>query len=213
MSNFPPLPPPYTPPFEGGPDWNIGYVPPDALRPARRAATLMLILGALALLVGLMFFAVSAVPIQQFPPETRQQLEQLVAQSGWSVKASLVASGIMMSIPGILLGIMALLVRGGRFGAIITAMVLDGLLILMAAIAILSALLTSGGNPLSCAPFVIAEAVMIAMMSYLRSAAKAANAARKAALQYQWQYWQYHQMGEQSGYGYGQQQPPPGGKL
>ena len=95
----------------------------------------------------------------------QQQLQEASQQSGLSVKECLIGSGLMMAIPGLLLEIMAILLARARFWVIIVAMVLDGLLILMAAMMILSALVNSGGNPLPCAPFIIAEAIMIAMMS------------------------------------------------
>jgi len=206
MSYFPPhhTASPYTPPLDGGPDWSIPYLPPDALRSAKRAALWMFVLSVMSLLAGGLFFIVSTIPLDRFPPETRRQMEQIVdPSSGLSIQTSLIATGVVMCLPGVVMGILGFFVRAGRLWAMTVSMVLDGGLIAITGLAAISSFFNSiAGGVMASAPFLLAGTTMVLMMTHLITARRAAKAAKILAAQYQWQYWQ---MGSGDGWGYGNQ--------
>jgi O-antigen/teichoic acid export membrane protein len=187
------------------------FVPPEAQRPARQASVLMFVLCGLALLAAMMFLMSSFIPPDKLPPDTRDRLEQAASQSGLSISASLQVTALMVAIPGVIVGLLGIFVRGGRMVAIAMSIVLDALLLAMTTIATLAALFGGGGsgNVLASCPFLGAAVLMAFLMVRLIAAAKAAKSAKASAAQYQLQYWQNYQWDQNSGYGYTAGPPPP----
>jgi hypothetical protein len=206
------LPPPYTPPSVDGFNASLPFSPPEALRSARQASVILFVLAGLALAGGLLFMAASRINPASFSPEQRDQFQQMVTQTGMPLKTILLFFGWIMLIPGLLMLTLGFLVRTGRLGAIITAMVCNGLLLIMATVATLQNLFfPSPSGPIGACPFVGAGAIMILLMLRLFAAARAASAAKSMTAQYYLQYMQFQQMEGSGGSGYGAM-PPPGGE-
>jgi hypothetical protein len=199
------LPPPYSPPaVDGGFDGPLPFAPPEALRAARQASIVLFVLAGLALAGGTLFLVFSTIPLQDLPPQTRDQLQELVEQTGRSVPANEIMSGLTMAIPGLIMAVLGFFVRGGRLRAIVAAMVCDGLLLVVTTVAILASVFnTAGMGPVGACPFIGAAAVMILLMVRLSHAAKAAIAAKSVMAQYYMQFMQFQQMQGTEGGGYG----------
>jgi hypothetical protein len=199
------FPQPYSPP----PDFSMPAWPPaEALWPARRAAVLMFVLCGLLLGGALVFFLAAMIPIDQYPPEQREKIEQVVSPTGKTVKEYCLTGAYLLGAMGVVLGGLGFWVRSGRLAAIITAMVIDGVMLLFAALSMLSVFVApSGGGPLQALPLIGVGAIMTLLMARLITAGRAACQAKAMADQYQAQYWQ--QLPETGELGYGQPLPPP----
>ena len=242
MSQYPPsqYPPPYSPqqPAYGG------YRPPqpprspeELLAPARRAGTLMIVIGALSVLCGLWIAwqssafdpAAPGVP-PEFQRQMQQQIETFESQSGMSFRTLLLVMGVAPLAVGAVLGGLGLYVRGGSFGVVITAAILTGALLLVVGLVLLAGLLQSAamggavvalGVACQCGvPF----ALLAVLMVWLVQAARAASQITLARQNYQAQMWHYQQYQqaylqqgqppqgyppESMGYGYPPPPPPP----
>ena len=184
---------PYIPPG-GGFD---PYLPPGgwpqsthADRAARRASFIMFILSALAMACSAMFFMLWMMPQDQFPPDELKRMQDAAAQAGLSLKELFLGGGLMVMIPGLVMGVLGMWVRTGRIGAIVTAMIINGLLLLLMGLSTLQALFAgqSAGGALIVAMGIVA--LMVWLMLRLTAAARASRLANSTAAQIQAQYWQ-----------------------
>src|SRR5439155_16270224 len=107
MSQYPsPCSPPPQPQY-------YGYLPPpqDPLLAAKRASTMMFVLGPLVVLAGtciaLFSFAISTV---QLPAEQQQMLQQLESKTGVSAHGFFLTTGILLLVPGLLMILLAFFV-------------------------------------------------------------------------------------------------------
>src|SRR5215831_8133826 len=102
----------------------------DPLAPAKRASVLMIVMGSLFLMCGLCFTGFGFL-YDRFPPESRQQFQQLESQlHGLSFKTLFIVLGLSTLVPGALLVIMGVFVRGGGTVAVILSIILCSLFIL-----------------------------------------------------------------------------------
>jgi hypothetical protein len=185
---------PYSPPGVG----YDPYLPPggwpasaEAERAARRASVIMFVLSGLAMACSAMFFMLWMMPLNQFPPEQLQAMQDAAAKSGMPLKAIFLGGGLMIMIPGLILGVLGIWVRTARLAAIITAMIANGLLLAFVILSTLRALLSgeSGGGAAAFVPLAV-TAVMAWLMVRLTAAARASRMANSMAAQFQAQYWQ-----------------------
>jgi hypothetical protein len=196
------FPPPYSPPMG---DFNFPpMLPPHLQRPARQASVLLMILAILALVVAGMAFMVSTIPLEQWPPEQLQKIQQqLIQPTGLSMKAYFRATAATMGLAGLVLGVLGLLVRGGRRWVIVTAMVVNGLMLILMITSILSAIMSA--QPMSAFPPLVLLAIMVVLTQRLVAAFKAAGQAKAMAAQN----WQQFQLPADGGYGFMNPLPPP----
>jgi hypothetical protein len=183
---------PYSPPEiwpdpqgQGG-DFGVpSFIGPDARRAGRRAAFIMFILAGVALGCATMFFMVWMMPLDQVPPEQMQAMEKMAAQVGMSLRDCFLAIGLLLSIPGIIYGILALWVRTGRLAGIITAMAVNAIVLAFVALSVLGAIADHGSDGLAAIlmPLILAAA-MIFPMTRLAVAARMARMANAMSAQY-----------------------------
>jgi hypothetical protein len=208
--------PPYQPPnLPSQPDFYYGAYA-DPLAPARRAAIVMFIIGALGMMCG-MFIAVGGSiisPEQLAASPQAQQLQEMEAQSGLSLHALAVLMGVLILLPGILYAALGLWVRRGSAASAVVGIALAGLTSLFLLANLISVIL--GGDTASmvlgsCA-IVIPTALCFLLVVWLIQAFRAAPNVTALRMQYQAQYWQSQQLQQDygaTGYGYGAPQPPP----
>lgn len=213
MSQYPP---PYSPEQSayGGypPGAPHGYPPEppqspeELLAPARRAGTLMIVVGALSVVCGLYIAWVSGnfdPSAAGGPPELQRQMQQQVemfeSQTGFSFRSLMLVMGVVPLVAGALLGGLGFYVRGGSLGFIIAGAVVVGGMLLITGAMLLVGLLQSAamGGPVVAAamlcqcgvPFVLLSVLMV----WLVQAARVASRISLARQQYQAQVWQYQQ--------------------
>ena len=207
MSQYPPpYPPPYPPqqpPYYGAPPPS----PEELQAPARRAGVMMIVLGTLAVLLGLL----SAYRANTFDtaewsraPEVRQQLEQQFAafeRAGISPRTVLLVFAAIPLVLGAALGALGFLVRGGGIVPIAVSIALASLLVLLFGVA-LAATASQGGMfmVIGLCSYVVPLALMVLLLVWLVQAARAAaplawarQAAQGQLAQYQGQQQQYFQ--------------------
>ncbi len=216
MSNYPPPyagPPAYPSPYAGPP---APYYPPaGAGSPAaRRAGLLMFILGPITLLMGGCFMCVAAaLPAMAQQPSTARQVDDLRAKmplpAGVSLEAFLAVIGVVVAVPGIALLVLGAFVRRGRRWAVVTSLVLTGLVLLWLAANVLEAVLHLGsdGNQLlgGCVGVLFTAAFGL-LLAWLIAALRGGAAAADPYQQYLSQYYYHQQMAQ----AYAAPQQPPG---
>ena len=211
-------PSPYQPPPPPG---FYDYYRPyhGELGAARRAGVLLIILGALGMLFG---FCVGAV---MWSGTGDQVIQQLVHQPGVTfptppegmtieqvLRIGMTVFGGVCALAGLLMLILGLFVRRGSRGAMVTSIILLGILSLLMAVQIVSAVVqgTSQGMISGCVGIFIVGTFVLTMV-WLFQGLRTQGQARFQQQQYQAQYL-YHQQQQQAygqaGYGYGP--PPPG---
>ena len=223
MSYFP-QPGPYGPPQPPTPmDWG-GYPAgaTDLLGPARRAAVLMWVLGVVLLLLGGCLGALGAgMPTLRQQPQFEQALRQLETQAPGDLLGMLfVIMGVVTSVVAVAYIVLGFFTRRGGLGAIITSLVLSGL---VAAYLVLNTVvsLASGAGGLGGACIgVIGLALHGVLITWLIQAVRASARVRALQAQYAAQPWPAPQSpqaygypppsqhGQPSGFGYPTQAPP-----
>jgi hypothetical protein len=225
MSNYPPPypgPPAYPSPYAGPP---VGYYPPPPAAgtgAARRAGLLMFILGPMVLLLGGCFVCVAAA-LPTMAQQSPQQVDNLRAQmslpSGFSMETFMAVAGVVVAVPGIVLLTLAAFVRRGRRWAVITSLVVAGLILMWLALNVLASLVhaASGGPNLmgGCVGVVVAAAFGL-LVAWLIAALRAGPGAGDPYQQYLAQYYYQQQVAQSyavppgpTGYGYGVPPLPP----
>lgn len=129
-------------------------MPADPAAPARKAAVMMWVLGALGIVFGFCVAAVFPTMLESMMnssmPEAqqmRQQFQDLEAKSGVSLKTQLFVTGLLFIGAGGVLGIVAFFVRGGGRASAVTGIVLVSLGLIYLAINLLASVAFGGGNP------------------------------------------------------------------
>jgi hypothetical protein len=182
-------PSPYSPPDV--PAWDTFGLPEEVMRPARRASLLLLLLCGLALACAAIIYLFSFVSLDQMPADERQQLEQIVVQSGLDFKTYFHIAACSALVAGVILGLLGLLVRGGRRAAIYVSLVVAAILLTCTGIGILSDLANASRiGPLALVPPIGLAILLVLLEIQLINAAKNARIARAMAAQYQMQLWQ-----------------------
>lgn len=191
-----------------------GYDPAEPLlTPARRAGLLSIIMGVLMILLGGCVGALAAIPLDQFPPELREQIEQQERQLGGDVRVSLqslwLIAAVAMLFPGVLMIVLGFFVRRGGIGPVVSLLVLIILLILLTAPTLFTGLGgLQAGNPAALMAICMV-AVVLALLGleiwFLAGAIRAAPQIWMIRTQHQSQMWQYQQNQQQ----FRQDIPPP----
>lgn len=190
------------------------------LAPARRASVLMFILGGLGLACGLCIGVVIMIaPLEQVIEQSGVDFSEF-RQMGYApekvLRVMYGGMSIVATIFAIALIVLAAFVRRGGLGAIVTSLVLCGLVILLLLLSLASVLVQlgrlAGAAETVISLFLIGGLLSIFILQFvwLIKAARASSAVRILRQQHQMQYWQYqqqHQMYAQQ-YGYGQQVHP-----
>jgi hypothetical protein len=199
------FPPPYLPP-DPGLDLSM-LAQPELRRPARQASALLLVLSALTLAVAAMLWLVSFAPIDQWPPEQRDKLQQIIEPTGMPMKQFFIAVASVMTFLAAVFGGLGGLVRTGRRWAIILAIIVDSVVVVLMSINVIHALASPEEGLVAAILPICLTALMIFLMQRLIIALVAAGTARSMAAQ-----WQV--MGQPfdpnfSGFGFGAPLPPP----
>ena len=226
LSQYPPVYPSGPVPYQvPGQSWN----PLDELLiPARRAGTLMMVIGSLVLICG---FCIGVVGLawdqlmQMAAADPKQQVAvaQIQALYGANAQSQFLYAGAATVIVGLIYMILGFFVRRGGKGATYTAMVLAILALLWLGLDILGVVLMAGRMPPAqviggaCIIVVIALGNLIVMI-WLVSAARNIRRIRELK-EYQQNYLLYAQQqqaayqqqayGQGAWMGYAQQQQPP----
>ncbi len=185
----------------------------ELLRPARRASWMMIILAIVLGLTGTCCVGVGTLtPWTQLPPNSIAQMQQLEEQAGISMSTLFVVFGIGSFIPAVLLGVVGYFVRRGSIGAIIIAILIDGLILLVLLAMLLNALAAAaGGRPADAAAGLLMSAIFFAafglLFVWLIQAARMSGRLGAARLAQQTQYWHAYQ--QQMAYQQYPQSPPP----
>lgn len=224
MSYLPPYSP-QQPPYGGYPPPEMPQSPDELLAPARRAGTLMIVIGALSVLCGLWIAWQSSAfdPTGPgLPPEFQRQMQQQVeafeSQTGMSFRTLLLGMGVAPLAVGAVLGGLGFYVRNGSFGVVITAIILTGGLLLITGLVLLAGLLQSvamGGAVVAVGvacqcgvPFALLALLMVWLVQTARAASRIALARQHYQAQ-MWHYQQYQQAYLQQSQ-HQQDQPPAG---
>jgi small-conductance mechanosensitive channel len=207
MSQYPS---PYNTPYPG----NYGYDPAAGLlAPARRAAILMFILGGLSLACSVCLGSVlKLAPLDQMIQERHFEIPDsanlgMTPEQIMRIFIGVVA--VLALVKAIVTIILAIFVRRGGIGSIVTSIVLFVLVLLVILLQLSgSALQAARGAPGQLpvvAGFLVAIALYGLLLTWLFQAARAAPAVR--AMRTQSQLWQMQQ--QQQMYGQGGYAPPP----
>lgn len=136
--------------YPNHPATGYGYPPPrlsDPRSPGRRAAALLWILGGLATVCGGALLGVAAVPVEKFPGEMRQAVQQMEQQFGVSWQQAMKWEGVVTGGGGVLAVLLGFGVWRSRRVPIVVALVLAGLAIVRQAIGLAATLASSGAGP------------------------------------------------------------------
>lgn len=209
MSQYPS---PYSPPpFPTGVNY---YAPPqsgDAGSPARRAAVMMYVLGALSILCGGMMGLMAAVVTPELLASTPQadQIQQMEAQTHIGFRSMLGMMAVMLAVPGLIYVVLGFFVRrGGRVPAVL-ATVFNAIALLFMLLQIPGAIMSGGMNGV-CAILMMLVPIGLTLvtMTWLVQAIRNAPQVEAARQQFMAQYGYYQQQQQayqQGAYGY----PPP----
>jgi hypothetical protein len=149
--------------------------------PARRAGTLMIVLGALAALLGIL----SAYRANTFDPaelnsvpEARKQYDEQIAMIE---SVGLSFRGVGLFVAGVTLGVGAVMgalgfgVRAGKMVPVVMSIMLTGVLLLFMGLAVLGGVVqgAASGSPLmlaqSCFPFLLSAAMVLLLVWLIRA--------------------------------------------
>lgn len=197
-----------------------GYPPPptrDPRTPGRRAAILMWVVGGLAMLCGGALFGMAAVPVESYPDEMKQAVQQMEQEFGVSWQQAMKWEGVVTGGVGVLAVLLAFGVWPSRRVPITVALVLACLAFVRQAIGLAAALASAGGGAqvvgATCVSGVLL-AVLGLLCAWLVQAFRAAPQVQEMKQQ-GFAGYGYGQPGQgQPGYGYpppGYGYPPPGG--
>ena len=180
----------------------------DPRRPGRRAAILMWILGAIGLIFMGLFLLAGVVPVEEYPPETRDQLQRAASEAGVELSAfmrGLAIIGGLGMLVSVLTIVLAFFVWRSMRAAIGLTLVLTGLLIGFGVLGLLGALRGGTGAAVNVCVSGLYIAVLGLLFVWLMGAWRNAPLVRQYNLQ--------SASGYAAGYLYGQQQAPypPGG--
>jgi len=168
---------PYSPPDERF-DFNAYSLlaVPEAQSAARVASIVMLILAGLAFGCSAMFFLVRLVPLDQVPPEQLQGIQRVATEAGLPLKTFFLVYALFALIPALVYLTLGIWVRGARLAAIFTAMIANGLFLLLLLLSLGVTVLSgqAGGIGSMLMPAIIGAA-MIFIMKRLAVAARAAR--------------------------------------
>lgn len=221
MSQYPPPYSPQQPAYGGYPPPEPPLSPDELLAPARRAGTLMIVVGALSVLCGLYIawqsgFDASSAPTPELQRQMQQQIETVEQQTGVSFRTVMLIMGIGPLVAGALLGGLGFYVRGGSFAFVIAGAVVVGGMLVITGLTLLIGLLSSAamGGPVvalvfACqcgVPFAMLSVLMVWLVQAARNGARIATARQ----QYQAQLWQYQQYRQAYLQNPQQQQTQPG---
>jgi len=191
MSQFPspyqtPTPQPY-----------YGYAAPVDLQiPARRASTMMFVIGALLLLVGVCAGTVGGL-LPQLLAQDPTLADKLPADlSPEQAQREFVTRGLGLGLVSMLLIIPAFFVRRGGLGAVITALVVTSLLLLLMGLEMLASLFLQGDPAQkfgSVCVTLIPLTLLFFQMAWLIQAARNARLLKQQHAQYAAQWEQYQQ--------------------
>jgi hypothetical protein len=187
---------------------------------ARRAGTLMIAVGVMAVVCGLFLaYRANESDLEQLAPtpeaqrEAQQQIEWLESQTGISFHTlALIVAFVPLAI-GALVGGVGFYVRGGSLGWTIAGMILVGVMALMTAVALLLGVIQgAAGAPIvavaSVCQFGLPLALLVILFIWLVQAVRAASGVALARKQYEAQLWQYQHY-QQAYLQHTQQRPPP----
>jgi hypothetical protein len=224
VSQYPypsPYPSPYQPPTPSYKSYLYAWEEyHELVLPARRASTLMFVLGALGVIAGLGCLGMRAVvPWNNLPPELARSVEQFETQTHISPSAFIAVAALMVGIPSLLLIVLGFFVRrASKIATYLSA----GLVVLILLVLVLNILrgLTdiarvpqaAGQALLGTCMVLIPTALFGLLLTWLAQAARSAGALQAARERYQAQYWQYLQQHQQYAQPYGMpypMQPPP----
>jgi hypothetical protein len=182
----------------------------DPLRAAKRAGTLLMVLGCVGLLCG----AAGAFMAKNWDLLMSQQPAEMRASMPPEANAAAVMHGSLIALGvAFIMVILGVLVRRGAKGPTVISTVLVGILIVYPfGLSILGALVLAGrGMPqgaISACMFTIVVGVLIWELIWLIGALRGSSAAQQLQAAYQAQYWQYVQ--QQQAYHAGAGYSPPG---
>ena len=220
MTYQPPSPQgPYQPPYPPPPMGFDYYAPQqaDPLAPARRASTTMYVIGGLILLAATCFgVTLAMLPELMKQPEFAQTMAQTPGFTPEHLRIGLVAMTAISGVLGLCTVLLAVFVRRGGRGAVITSLVLASLVVLFLAFQLVTIVASAGQMPppalaLSGCFFVLPLVLFALLLTFLIQANRAAGQVKAMREQYTQQYWQYayQQQQYQQPQGYPQQMPPP----
>jgi hypothetical protein len=206
----------YPGPYQG-PSYYSGDPYDELSAPAKRAGTLLIIIGAIGLMCGICVGVVgSRFDPEQFPPEHAQRIQEMEEQIGGPVTVMSLRFALIAGLPSLAMLIMGIFVYRSATWAIYGSLVLVGIVLVFVAANVLGSLYMLARQPdVQSIIGVCLTAVMLALfvllMAWLIQAARKASELKAAQRDYAAQYWQYaHQ---QQMYGQppqpGQTMPPP----
>lgn len=205
MSQYPPPYSPQQPGYGGYPPQPL-QSPEELLAPARRAGTLMIVLGALSVLCGLYmawqsgsFDLSTAAATPELQRQMQQQIEAAEKQTGVSFRTVMLVMGVIPLATGAVLGGLGFYVRGGSLGVVVTGTVVVGCMLLVTGVTLLLGVLQGAavGGPAFAAAAAcqcgIPFGMLILLMVWLIQAARSASRIAMARQQHQAQMWHYQQ--------------------
>ena len=187
----------------------------DSLAPARRASTLLFILGTVLAGFGLCNLISTAAVSSQEMIDMQQRFipkDQALPFSPETYKTIAIAMQGTVVLFGLVLLALGVPVRSGSSAATITALVVTGIiLLLLAFFALISLIAAFVAPPLAAMMCVLIFPIagFSLLFMWLLQAMRTANVAKSATQQYATQYWQYYQQQQQQApYAYGPYAPP-----
>jgi hypothetical protein len=211
---------PYT--YGGQPGYAFHTLGTDVLKPARRAALLMIVLGALVTLFGLC----NAVTAMVMSPEMVAEQESAMKAAGLpesnisaeAFRTMTVVMGALTLLVGVTFIVVGAFVRRGSRAATVTGLIVASALALLLGLFALLCLIAAFAAPVVAAYaclFAIPFFLLIWLIAWLAQAVRASGAVAAAHNQFNAQFYQYQQQQQAyaypvpPGYGYGYGYPAP----
>lgn len=192
MSQYPnPQQPPYPQPPTGYPPlaYATGQAPVDPMAPARRASTLMFVLGGIATLMGLCMGAFAFLPMEQLAAQGGRQLPPLPAGMTWSVVAGVFA--VISLFAGVSQLLIAGFVRRATRTPILLGIIVASLILIYFVINTASGLIHN--QPGAGILGLVVLSIYALQIYLLIQALRAVPYLKQMHAAYQAQYWQYVQ--------------------
>jgi hypothetical protein len=220
VSQFPPPYSPQQPAYGGYPPPRPPESPDELLAPARRAGTMMIVVGAMSVLCGLFLawqardFDASSAATPELRKQMEQQIELVESQTGASFQTLMFVAAFVPLAVGALVGGVGFFVRGGSLASVIIGAILVGGLVLVTGLVLIAGLIQGAvAGPVVAIASLCIYGLPLALLGllfvWLLQAARAASRVALARQQYQAQLWQYQQY-QQAYLQQGQQtQAPP----
>jgi uncharacterized membrane protein HdeD (DUF308 family) len=197
---------PYTPP-----PYPVQYqMPTDPRAPFKRASLLMFVMAAMTLLLSGCFGLMSRITLEQFPPESRQQMEKIYPDiTNEAVQTGMLTLMALTFAPGVLLVITGVGVRTAKQGWVVTSLIIVGLMTAIMGLWLLLTLVQVVRNPATiCGVFLVAvpTTLFVLLFVWLIGCYKAVDRLKATGN------WQQQQYPGHAPYPYPQQTPyPPSG--